>query len=100
MAEFTTISFPVDLPVVRKGEKWVARAGDKELKLSNLDKVYWPDEGFTKGDLLTYYFNVSQTMLPHIYDRPLTMKRMPEGVNGPFFYEKNAPVHAPGWLPR
>jgi bifunctional non-homologous end joining protein LigD len=100
MAEFTTISFPLDLPVVRKGEKWVARAGDKELRLSNLDKVYWPDEGYTKGDLLTYYFNVSQTMLPHIYDRPLTMKRMPEGVKGPFFYEKNAPAHAPRWLPR
>lgn len=100
MPGFTTISFPVELPVVRQSDRWLARAGDKELKLSNLDKVYWPEEGYTKGDLLTYYFNVSRTMLPHVYDRPLTLKRMPEGVSGPFFYEKNAPSYAPSWLPR
>ena len=100
MAAFTTISFPVDLPVAPHRDKWVARAGDKELKLSNLDKLYWPTEGFTKGDLLTYYFNISQTMLPHIVERPLTLKRMPEGVDGPFFYEKNAPEYAPDWLPK
>lgn len=94
-----TLRFPVELPAVRKGDKWVARAGDKELRFSNLDKVYWPEEGFTKGDLLAYYFNISQTMLPHIYDRPLTLKRMPEGVSGDFFYEKNAPPYKPGWLP-
>src|SRR5688572_21505575 len=86
MSRFTTIEFPVELPVAHQSGKWVARAGDKELKLSNLDKVYWPDEGYTKGDLLTYYFNVSPMMLPHICDRPLTLKRMPEGVNGDFFY--------------
>ena len=100
MAAFTTISFPVDLPVVRRDNRWVARAGDKELRLSNLDKVYWPDEGYTKGDLLTYYFNVSPVMLPHIADRPLTLKRMPEGVAGDFFYEKNAPSYVPEWLQR
>lgn len=94
----TTIDFPLELPVEKKGEHWHARAGDKQLRLSNLDKVYWPDEGFTKGDLLTYYFNVSPTMLPHLYERPLTLKRMPNGVKGDFFYEKNAPSHTPDWM--
>ena len=95
----TTISFPVELPAVKRGEHWYARAGERDLRLSNLDKVYWPEEGFTKGDLLTYYFNVSPTMLPHLVDRPLTLKRMPNGIDSPFFYEKNAPVHTPRWMP-
>ena len=99
MASVTTVDFPLEMPTVRKGDHWFARAGDRELRLSNLDKVYWPDEGFTKGDLLTYYFNISPIMLPHLYDRPLTLKRMPNGVGGDFFYEKNAPSHKPEWLP-
>jgi bifunctional non-homologous end joining protein LigD len=94
-----TIEFPVELPVVKKGEHWIARSGDRELRLSNLTKVFWPDEGYTKGDLLTYYFNISTVMLPHLIDRPLTMKRMPNGITGDFFYEKNAPVHTPEWMP-
>lgn len=99
MARVTTLDFPAELPAVRRGEHWVARAGKKELRLSNLDKLYWPEEGFTKGDLLTYYFNVSETMLPHIEDRPLTLKRMPDGIAGDHFYEKNAPRHTPKWMP-
>ena len=99
MGSPTTIEFPIPLPAVRQGEKWVARAGSKELRLSNLDKVFWPDEGYTKGDLLTYYFNISPTMLPHIENRPLTLKRMPNGVKGDFFYEKNAAAHTPKWMP-
>ena len=98
MASFTTIDFPLELPVEKKGEHWHARAGDKQLRLSNLDKIYWPDEGFTKGDLLTYYFNVSPTMLPHLHERPLTLQRMPTGVKEGFFYEKNAPRHTPEWM--
>ncbi|HZK52371.1 MAG TPA: ATP-dependent DNA ligase, partial [Actinomycetota bacterium] len=93
------MNFPVDLPVVKRGEHWVARAGPRELRLSNLDKVFWPDEGYNKADLLTYYFDVSPVMLPHLIDRPLTMKRMPNGVKGDFFYEKNAPRHTPDWMP-
>jgi bifunctional non-homologous end joining protein LigD len=100
MPSWKTIQFPVDLPVVKRGEHWIARAGQKELKLSNLDKVYWPEERYTKGDLLTYYFNISSVMLPHLIERPLTLKRMPNGINGGFFYEKNAPVHTPKWMPR
>ena len=100
MTQATTVDFPVELPVTKKGEHWIARAGDRELRLSNLDKVFWPKEGYTKGDLLNYYFNASPVMLPHLEDRPLTLKRMPNGVDGDFFYEKNAPVHTPRWMPR
>src|SRR5918996_744117 len=99
MNSWKTIDFPVELPLEKRGEHWVARAGDRQLRLSNLDKVFWPDEGYTKGDLLSYYFNISPVMLPHLEDRPLTMKRMPNGIHGDFFYEKNAPVHKPDWMP-
>ncbi|CAN5734775.1 non-homologous end-joining DNA ligase [soil metagenome] len=98
MTASTTIDFPIDLPVEKSGGAWRARAGTKELRLSNLDKVYWPKEGYTKGDVLTYYFNVSPVILPHLEGRPLTLKRMPNGVAGDFFYEKNAPRHTPDWI--
>jgi len=98
MATPTTLDFPIELPTEIKGEHWYARAGNRELRLSNLDKVMWPKEGLTKGDLLTYYFNISPTMLPHLEERPLTLKRMPNGVEGDFFYEKNAPQHTPKWM--
>ncbi|MGH2749675.1 MAG: non-homologous end-joining DNA ligase [Actinomycetota bacterium] len=99
MTSPTTVAFPVDLPVVKRREHWVARAGERELRLSNLDKIFWPDEGYNKADLLTYYFNISPVILPHLVERPLTMKRMPNGVKGDFFYEKNAPRHTPEWMP-
>ena len=99
MGPTKTVHFPLDLPVVKKGDHWIARAGRRELRLSNLDKIFWPEEGFTKGDLLTYYFNISPVMLPHLRERPLTMKRMPNGIEGEHFYEKNAPVHTPEWMP-
>ncbi len=98
MTSLTTVGFPLELPVTRDGDRWVARAGDKELRLSNLDKVYFPEKGYTKGDLLTYYFNISPTMLPHLARRPLTLKRMPNGIHGDFFYEKNAAKHTPPWI--
>lgn len=72
--------------------------GERELTLSNLDKVLFPESGFTKGQLIDYYANVAPVMLPHIQDRPLTMKRYPDGVDGKFFYEKHVPNHAPDWV--
>jgi bifunctional non-homologous end joining protein LigD len=72
--------------------------GDRELTLSNLDKVLFPDSGFTKGQMIDYYANVAPLILPHIADRPLTMKRYPDGVDGKFFYEKHVPRHAPDWV--
>ena len=95
-----TVETPRQIPVTKRGEHWYADLADRELRLSNLDKVFWPDEGYTKGDLLNYYFNVAPTMLPYLKDRPLTMKRMPDGINGTEFYEKNAPSHTPDWIGR
>lgn len=94
----TTIDFPVELPAVRRGDEWVARAGHVELRLTNLTKVFWPENGYTKGDLVTYYFNVALTLLPHVEGRPLTLRRTPEGVNGPYWYEKDAPAYTPEWV--
>jgi bifunctional non-homologous end joining protein LigD len=93
------LRFPSPLPAVRAGGAWRLEADGRELRLSNLDKVYWPDDGITKGDLLAYYWNVAGLLLPHLHDRPLTMKRMPDGLAGEPFYEKQVPAHAPDWLP-
>ena len=70
----------------------------RALKLTNWDKVLFPQTGFTKGDLIAYYVRVAPALLPHLHDRPLTLKRYPNGVNAPFFYEKNAPAHRPKWV--
>jgi bifunctional non-homologous end joining protein LigD len=72
--------------------------GDRELTVSSLDKVLFPETGFTKGQLIDYYVSVAEVMLPHIADRPLTMKRYPDGVAKKFFYEKHSPAHAPDWV--
>jgi bifunctional non-homologous end joining protein LigD len=93
------LPFPSPLPATRAGGAWRLEADGRELRLSNLDKVYWPDDGITKGDLLAYYWNVADLILPHLHDRPLTMKRMPDGLAGEPFYEKQVPAHAPEWLP-
>ena len=70
----------------------------RELTISNLDKVLYPASGFTKGQLIDYYARIAPVMLPHIQDRPLTMKRFPDGVEGPSFFEKHLPSHAPDWV--
>ena len=95
-----TVEFPKPLPAERSGEHWRMEVDGRELRLSNLDKVFWPDEGYTKGDLVAYYYNVADRILPYLSDRPLTMKRMPNGITGSFFYEKDAPSHTPEWMPR
>jgi bifunctional non-homologous end joining protein LigD len=68
------------------------------LTLSNLDKVLYPEHGFTKGEVIDYYARIAPAMLPHITDRPSTRLRYPEGVDGQSFFEKNAPPHTPGWV--
>ena len=75
------------------------RKGKRVLKLSNLDKPFWPDEGITKGDLLAYYRDVAPAVVPHLKDRPFTMKRYPDGAFGKFFFQKDAPTHMPDWIP-
>jgi bifunctional non-homologous end joining protein LigD len=70
----------------------------RRLKLSNLEKVLYPETGFTKAQLIDYYVRIAPVLLPHLRDRPLTMKRYPEGVTRDFFYEKNCPTHRPDWV--
>jgi bifunctional non-homologous end joining protein LigD len=70
----------------------------RELTVSNLEKVLYPATGFTKGQVIDYYARVAEVMLPHVMDRPLTMKRYPNGVDHKFFFEKHVPDHAPTWV--
>jgi bifunctional non-homologous end joining protein LigD len=70
----------------------------RTLKLTNLDKVLYPHTGFTKGDLIGYYAAIAPALLPHLHDRPLTLKRYPDGVEGEHFYEKQCPSHRPEWV--
>ena len=72
--------------------------GGRELSVSNLDKVLFPQSGFTKGQLIDYYVRIAEVMLPHLRERPLTMKRFPDGVEGKSFFEKHIPSHAPEWV--
>ena len=69
------------------------------VKLSNLDKVFWPDEEITKGDLLEYYRAVAPVLVPHLRNRPFTMRRYPDGAFGKAFFQKDAPSHMPDWIP-
>ena len=70
----------------------------RELSLSNLDKVLYPKTGFTKSQVLDYYARIADVMLPHINNRPTTLRRYPNGVDGMSFYEKHAPAHQPDWI--
>jgi bifunctional non-homologous end joining protein LigD len=70
----------------------------RRLSLSNLDKVFYPETGFTKGQLIDYYTRVAPVLLGHLRGRALTLKRYPDGVTGPYFYEKQCPRHRPDWV--
>lgn len=69
-----------------------------EVALSNVDKVFWPKEGYTKGDLIAYYRAISPWLLPYLADRPLVLHRYPDGINGKEFFQKDAPNFAPEWV--
>ena len=71
---------------------------EESPKLTNLDKIYYPEDGYTKGDLLHYYETVAPLILPHLKDRPLSLKRYPNGIHEPFFFQKNTPESYPDWL--
>jgi bifunctional non-homologous end joining protein LigD len=77
----------------------VVRKGKRTLRLSNLDKPFWPDEGITKGDLLAYYRDVAPVLVPHLRDRPFTMRRYPDGAGGKSFFQKDKPAGMPDWIP-
>ena len=70
----------------------------KKVMVSNLDKVLYPAAGFTKGQVIDYYIRISPVLLPHLKNRPITLKRYPDGVDGFFFYEKQCPSHRPEWV--
>ncbi len=70
----------------------------KEVRLTNLRKIFWPELGITKGDLLQYYADVADALLPHIRDRAMVMKRYPHGASGAFFFMKRAPTPRPAWI--
>lgn len=70
----------------------------RQVRVSNLQKIYYPATGFTKGGVLDYYINIAPVFLAHLKDRPVSLKRYPDGVKGLFFYEKQCPVHRPDWV--
>jgi bifunctional non-homologous end joining protein LigD len=69
-----------------------------KVDVTNLKKIFYPKPGFTKGDVIDYYVRISPVLLPHLKDRPITLKRYPDGVEGFFFYEKKCPAHRPKWI--
>jgi bifunctional non-homologous end joining protein LigD len=79
-------------------EKSQLKIGNRTIEVSNLNKVFYPQTGFTKGQIIDYYIRVSPFLLPHLKDRPISLKRYPNGVEGFFFYEKECPSHRPGWV--
>jgi len=76
----------------------VIEVAGKELTVTNLDKVWWPQSGITKGDVIRYYVEIAPWLLPHLQNRPLVLTRYPDGYEGKSFYQKNTPAHAPEWL--
>jgi bifunctional non-homologous end joining protein LigD len=97
---FTTIYTTADRGSVpaMAAQKQAVQVDGRRLTLSNLDKVLYPETGFTKGEVVHYYTAVADAMLPHIADRPMTFKRYPNGVDGTFFFEKNKPNSTPSWV--
>ncbi|MGH9190756.1 MAG: non-homologous end-joining DNA ligase [Acidimicrobiales bacterium] len=81
------------------GAATVVEVGGRQLSLSNLDKVLYPEAGFTKGQVIDYYSRISPVLVPHLRQHPLTLKRYPNGVHEKFFFEKNCPSHRPPWVP-
>src|ERR687896_2745385 len=91
-------SRPFLLSMPRKSDKTMLEVDGRVLEISNLDKVMYPGNGFTKAHVIDYYTRVAAFLLPHIKDRPVTLKRFPDGVTGEFFYEKDAPSFTPAWI--
>src|SRR6266852_1539564 len=79
-------------------ETW--QLGDQSVQVTHLQKVYWLQAGFTKGDLLDYYRQIAPVLLPHLKDRPVTLRVYPQGVEGASYYLRDCPEDAPDWLRR
>jgi bifunctional non-homologous end joining protein LigD len=94
------IEFPAPVAIAPDGDAFVPSDTRYPLRLSNVDKIFFPSDEYTKGDLLQYYAAAAPFLLPHLEGRAIVMARFPEGADGDFFYEKQAPSHTPDWLPR
>lgn len=92
------IDFPVVPRVMETDDGFILSGYERPLRLSNLDKPFFPD-GYSKGDLISYYCSVAPLLLPHLAGRAIVMARFPDGADGGSFYEKNAPGHQPAWIP-
>jgi bifunctional non-homologous end joining protein LigD len=86
------------LLIPRDEDNVVLTVGGRSVRLTNLKKIFWTDLSLTKGDLLQYYADVSDVLLPHVRDRAMVMKRYPHGAAGAFFFMKRAPAPRPGWI--
>ena len=84
--------------VTQKSSSVKKTVGIKNVKLTNENKIFWPDEGYTKGDLIEYYQSVKKYILPHIMHRPQSLHRFPNGINEMSFYQKDAAEHTPDWI--
>jgi bifunctional non-homologous end joining protein LigD len=87
-----------DVVVPRDADNAIVRADGKEVRLTNLRKIFWSELGLTKGDLLRYYLSVAAVLLPHLRNRAMVMKRYPHGAAGEFFFMKRAPTPRPEWI--
>ncbi len=94
----TAVGFPGPVRVVADGGSFRPLGLERPLTLSNIDKVFFPEDGYTKGDLIQYYASVGHVLLPHLAGRPISMARYPDGISGDSFYEKRAPGHQPEWM--
>src|SRR6186997_1061835 len=92
MAKQPTVAIPTDI------DNATLDVSQREVRLTNLRKPFWPTLGITKGALIQYYVDVASVLLPHIEDRPMVMKRYPHGADGPFFFMKRAPTPRPAWI--
>jgi bifunctional non-homologous end joining protein LigD len=89
---------PVDDPPEHAPAADAADAEPRRVSFTNLDKIYWPADGFTKGDLVAYYEGIAEWLLPYLADRPVVLTRYPDGIDGKSFFQKDAPAYAPKWL--
>lgn len=86
------------MPADRSSARVEVAVGDRTLSLSNLDKIMYPESGFTKSQVIDYYARIAPAMLPHVRDRCMTLRRWPDGVEGPSFFNKRCPGHRPDWV--
>jgi bifunctional non-homologous end joining protein LigD len=89
---------PARVHVPRDSSDVVVLVAGKEVRLTNVNKPFWPERGITKGDLIQYYADVASVLLPHVADRAMVMKRYPHGAAGEFFFMKRAPSPRPAWI--